>query len=145
MIKVILATDNAKHFEKVEQVKAIKYSGLDKDGFFTNKDFIMEILLHAADISNPSKSFRIYGKWVDCVMMEFYLLGDKEKKENVQLTEIFKRGNSRAKVQHGFLKYFVEPLFVEIDKNIDGIDFSKQIANIQFNMNHWKKLMKDEV
>merc|ERR1712167_242013 len=71
MIKVILATDNAKHFEKVEQVKAIKYSGLDKDGFFTNKDFIMEILLHAADISNPSKSFRIYGKWVDCVMNEF--------------------------------------------------------------------------
>ena len=103
----------------------------------------MEVLLHAADISNPAKTFRIYGRWVDKIMEEFYALGDLEKLHNVALTEIFKRGNSRAKVQHGFLKYFVQPLFVSINENIDGINVNKMLQNIQHNMDHWEKLMME--
>lgn len=151
LIKVILATDNSKHFEKLDQLKQPVYSGLQTDPcngntnqlLYNNKDFIMEILLHAADISNPAKTFRIYGCWVDRIMEEFYALGDLEKANNVALTDIFKRGNSRAKVQHGFLKYFVQPLFVSINGNIDGINVNKMLQNIQHNMDHWEKLMNE--
>jgi|Dee2metaT_5_FD_contig_31_596551_length_1444_multi_16_in_0_out_0_1 hypothetical protein len=151
LIKVILATDNSKHFEKLNQLKQSIYSGLQATPcdtntnqlLYKNKDFIMEVLLHAADISNPAKTFRIYGRWVDKIMEEFYALGDLEKLHNVALTEIFKRGNSRAKVQHGFLKYFVQPLFVSINENIDGINVNKMLQNIQHNMDHWEKLMME--
>jgi hypothetical protein len=151
LIKVILATDNSKHFEKLNQLKQSIYSGLQATPcdtntnqlLYKNKDFIMEVLLHAADISNPAKTFRIYGRWVDKIMEEFYALGDLEKANNVALTDIFKRGNSRAKVQHGFLKYFVQPLFVSINGNIDGINVNKMLQNIQHNMDHWEKLMNE--
>lgn len=145
LIKVILATDNSKHFEKLMQLNNMKFSGINVDtDLYNNKDFIMEILLHASDISNPAKSYKIYGQWVDRIMEEFYLLGDLEKRNNLPITEIFKRGKSRATVQHGFLKYFVQPLFKSIEENIDGVNVTKLLQNIQSNMDHWEKLMENE-
>ena len=60
------------------------------------------------------------------------------------MAEIFKRGKSRATVQHGFLKYFVQPLFKSIEENIDGVNVTKLLQNIQSNMYHWEKLMENE-
>ena len=33
---------------------------------------LLEVMLHAADISNPIKPFHIYEKWADRVMEEFF-------------------------------------------------------------------------
>jgi len=104
LIKAILATDNSKHFEKIAKMNDASFSGINNDTNcpikpFNNKDFVMEILLHAADISNPAKRFQIYGLWVDRIMEEFYALGDMEHNHGLVVTEIFKRDTSRAKVQ----------------------------------------------
>ena len=40
----------------------------------------MNLLIHSSDISNPTKPFDIYFKWVPLVVNEFYDQGDKEKK-----------------------------------------------------------------
>jgi hypothetical protein len=32
----------------------------------------MEVLIHAADISNPAKPFRVYEMWTDRVLAEFF-------------------------------------------------------------------------
>ena len=43
----------------------------------------MNVLIHSSDISNPTKPFDIYFKWVELVVKEFYDQGDKEKKLNI--------------------------------------------------------------
>ena len=43
----------------------------------------MNVLIHSADISNPTKPFDIYFKWAELVVKEFYDQGDKEKKLNM--------------------------------------------------------------
>jgi hypothetical protein len=34
---------------------------------------LLEVMLHAADISNPIKPWAVYEKWADLVMEEFFL------------------------------------------------------------------------
>lgn len=150
LIKLILATDNSKHFEKAGLLSNPKYSGtIEKDDHsgdhqYNNKNFVMEILIHAADISNPTKSFRIYGQWVDRIMDEFYALGDLEQRKGLPVSQLYRRDVSRAKVQLGFLQYFVQPLFTLIDEHLDGIDVSALLCNIDNNLRHWKALLASD-
>ena len=43
--------------------------------------FVMELVLHCADISNPYKPFNICAQWADLVVEEFCKQGDREKAE----------------------------------------------------------------
>ena len=43
--------------------------------------FVMELVLHCADISNPYKPFAICAQWADLVVEEFCKQGDREKAE----------------------------------------------------------------
>jgi hypothetical protein len=43
----------------------------------------MNVLIHSADISNPTKVFDIYFDWAKLVVEEFWDQGDKEKKLNL--------------------------------------------------------------
>ncbi len=38
-----------------------------------NRMFIMELVLHCADISNPIKPFHMCAKWADLIVEEFCL------------------------------------------------------------------------
>ena len=150
LIKLILATDNSKHFEKLGHLSNPKYSGTieEKNGSgnlqYNDKNFVMEILIHAADISNPTKRFRIYGQWVDRIMDEFYALGDLEQKKGMPVSQLYRRDFSRAKVQHGFLQYFVQPLFTLINEHLEGVDVTALLSNVDNNLQHWKALMASD-
>ena len=43
------------------------------------RTFLLSLLLHASDISNPTRPFQIYAKWADAALTEFFAQGDKEK------------------------------------------------------------------
>ena len=67
----------------------------------------MNLLIHAADISNPTKPFNIYLKWAKLVVEEFCQQGDKEKALGLVCT------NDRNKIklstnQIGFIDYVVQ-------------------------------------
>ena len=75
----ILATDMADHFAHVGQLtKQLESVGVDltkeSDACFT-----LGMVLHAADVSNPTKSWDYYNLWTDRVMKEFFDQGRKEK------------------------------------------------------------------
>jgi hypothetical protein len=40
-----------------------------------NRLFIMELILHCADISNPFKNFQICSQWAELIVEEFCLQG----------------------------------------------------------------------
>jgi len=92
MISCVLATDMTFHNYYVDfmndQINKIKEQNngnnmneiKDKEKI-DNKCYqnYMNLLIHSADISNPTKPFEIYWKWAKMVVDEFYEQGDKEK------------------------------------------------------------------
>ena len=76
MILCVLATDMSKHSLSIDFLKKClteNYKPEEKD-----KQDYMDLVIHTADISNPTKKFDIYFKWAPLVVNEFYDQGDKE-------------------------------------------------------------------
>ena len=112
MISCVLATDMTFHNnysvfikEKINEIK----NGAEKKNTNDFQNY-MNLLIHSADISNPSKPFDVYFIWAKLVMNEFYNQGDKEKKLGLNCSY------DRNKVtiyqsQLGFINYIVLPFF----------------------------------
>ena len=69
----------------------------------------MNLLIHSADISNPTKPFNIYLKWAKLVVEEFCQQGDKEKELGLVCT-CDRNKVQLNKNQIGFIDYVVEGL-----------------------------------
>ena len=136
MISCVLATDmifhndilqflkNSKKNESSNLIEVLK----DKNEY---QNF-MNVLIHSADISNPTKPFDIYFQWAELVVKEFYDQGDKEKKINIPCS------CDRNKVtiyqsQLGFINYIEIPyftVFINVFENLkfymDNLNSNKQ-------------------
>ena len=113
MISCVLATELAFHNNYVNFLK-YKVDDIKKEGKNINKndDYqnFLNLLIHSADISNPTKPFNIYFKWAKLVVNEFYDQGDKEKKLGMNCS------CDRNKVtiyqsQLGFINFIEIPFF----------------------------------
>ena len=144
MISCVLATDMTFHKEYEEFLKKYnkeneninntsKTNNTNDDKKNTNEyQNYMNILIHSADISNPTKPFDIYFQWAELVVKEFYEQGDKEKKLNMPCS------CDRNKVtvyqsQLGFINFIEIPyfsLFISVFHNLkfylDNLNKNKQ-------------------
>ena len=116
LIQTVLGTDNALHFEHVNKLKDLVLKGKTKGAEFhindeEHRDLMLQLILHAADLSNPTKPMHVYKQWCDAIMEEFYDLGDREEKAGLPVTHIFKRATLKADVQIGFIKFLVRPFY----------------------------------
>ncbi len=76
-----------------------------------NRLFVLELLLHCADISNPYKPFEICHKWCLLVVEEFSLQGDREKAEKLEVSPMCDRNAIvLTNMQMGFIEFVVTPL-----------------------------------
>ena len=125
IIGCILHTDMAHHFKMVSQMDVFfeLHSAVieKKDGnpFETPEDrqFLMNCILHSADISNAVKPFGIYTKWADCVLEEFFSQGDKEAAKGLPKSPMMDRDTtSRAMSQVNFIEFIVGPLYLNLVK-----------------------------
>ena len=119
MISCVLATDMAFHNIYVDFLKYCvndkkDSKNLNKEDNNNKKDDenqkYMNLLIHSADISNPTKLFDIYFEWAKLVVEEFWAQGDKEKKLNLPCS------CDREKVtiyqsQLGFINFIEIPFF----------------------------------
>ena len=111
MISCVLVTDMAFHNLYVDILK--KYINEIKDEKNKEKNEnqkYMNLLIHSADISNPTKLFDIYFEWAKLVVEEFWDQGDKEKRLNLPCS------CDREKVtiyqsQLGFINFIEIPYF----------------------------------
>ena len=140
MISCVLSTDMTFHNEYVNflkkccEIKKSNNSNGKDDDKNNNNDYqnYMNVLIHSADISNPTKPFDIYFQWAKLVMKEFYEQGDKEKELNLPCSY------DRNKItiyqsQLGFINFIEIPhfsLFVEVFENLkfylDNLNINKQ-------------------
>ena len=77
MIQCVLSTDMSRHSLSIQFLKkCLTENNKPEDN---DKQDYMDLVIHTADISNPTKIFDIYFKWAKLVVEEFYYQGDKEK------------------------------------------------------------------
>ena len=154
MIACVLSTDMFYHSEHIQFMK--DFIEKKKNNSEDHQQF-MNLLIHSADISNPTKSFNIYLKWAKLVFEEFCQQGDKEKALGLVCT----CDRNKVKLstnQIGFIDYVVEEFvsnFVQVFPSLKFL-YDNLVANRQKlvnykdeennnNGNNNKKLIKSSI
>ncbi|XP_049471351.1 dual specificity calcium/calmodulin-dependent 3',5'-cyclic nucleotide phosphodiesterase 1A isoform X3 [Panthera uncia] len=107
VIEMVLSTDMSGHFQ---QIKNIRNSLQQPEGI--DKAKTMSLILHAADISHPAKSWQLHHRWTMALMEEFFLQGDKEAELGLPFSPLCDRKSTMvAQSQIGFIDFIVEPTF----------------------------------
>ncbi|CDW73305.1 iesterase family member [Stylonychia lemnae] len=145
MIESILATDMAKHFDKLKAFQQC----IQKDtlGFNTylpcpsdqpskQTQDLFNIAIHAADLGIHCRTFELSLKWSELLHEEFFFQGDEERRLGLPTMDIFDRvKNDVSKNQIGFIKFFVLPLYISISEVVP--DAKEQVENIESNIENW--------
>jgi hypothetical protein len=71
MINAILGTDMSKHFGEVGKFKSRIGSG-EFEAKTQDKDLLINMMFHLADISNSTKPWELCQKWTDLLFFEFF-------------------------------------------------------------------------
>jgi hypothetical protein len=155
MIECILSTDMAFHPNRLGALKLrietfdIKNGeGIERMIFannptktYENQQVLLNMCVHLADISNPSKPASIYKVWVDLVFQEFFNQGDAEKEAGFQYSALCNREIDINVSQIGFIDYVVRPTFVTMYEFMPNI--YPYLDNIETNYNIYHKLVKE--
>lgn len=107
VIEMVLATDMSCHFQQVKTMK----SGLQTMENI-DKAKALSLLLHAADISHPTKQWKVHARWTKALMEEFFRQGDKESEMGLPFSPLCDRKSTLvAQSQIGFIDFIVDPTF----------------------------------
>lgn len=157
IIECVLATDMSFHTKQYSYVKIKKeslsvsegqnieklFDGLDSVNMFATQQEFLNILLHTADISNPTKPIEVYDKWVSRLMNEFWVQGDKEKELKIPISFLCDRATTSVnKSQLGFIDGIVYPLLTTIVDFFPGLNFL--LINCEQNKQIFKNRKNEE-
>jgi hypothetical protein len=114
VISMVLMTDMSKHFTFLGQFKAMMKRGFKPDAP-EDVTMVLQGLIKASDISNTVKPGPVYHKWVDRVMTEFFLQGDKERELGLPISPFCDRTKTvRSKCQISFMDFITLPFFTTL-------------------------------
>lgn len=141
IINCILATDMAKHYQVVAEMDAKLVKSQDTPDPF----LIGRVLLHAADLSNPVRTFSIAKKWATMLSEEFNAQVDVEKSMGlpVQGWMITKSEKDLAKGEKGFITFNVKPLYTLLVTKYQSLSFLLEQLNTNL-ANYEEILLKSE-
>lgn len=107
VIEMVMSTDMSCHFQ---QIKTMRNSLSQTPSL--EKVKVLSLVLHAADISHPAKSWLLHERWTQCLMEEFFRQGDKEMELGLPFSPLCDRKATMiAQSQIGFIDFIVEPTF----------------------------------
>jgi hypothetical protein len=99
----------------------------------------MQLILHAADISNPGKPWIAHKKCVDEIMQEFFEQGDLEKKRRLPISPLCDRSNTDVpRTQLIFNEVIVEPCLTCLGDLFDLLRKDCEDATLNSAMNRRK-------
>jgi hypothetical protein len=139
IISCVLGTDMANHNKNVDFMKKV----LKEDYTKTEEDKLnyMNLLVHSADISNPTKIFSTYYKWAKLVVEEFYYQGDKEKELGLKCS-CDRNIVSLYKSQLGFIDYIITPFYGSFVQIFPKLNYLKD--NIEDNRKKIKEMEEED-
>ena len=157
IIQCVLATDMTLHNKEFQFLKSKSqtYSirnGENVEKIFENVDPVtsynlrqefLNVLIHSADVSNPTKPLNIYKQWAKRCVDEFFKQGDMEKRLGMAVSFNCDRDTvSLPQSQVGFIDAIVFPLFSVICEFFPGLNFT--IENMTKNLAYYKGVKENE-
>lgn len=140
IISMVLITDIANHFSDLATLKA-KNKSAEISPAGADKQFLLNQLVHACDISNPMKPVEIYREWVERIFMEFFSQGDKERENGLKVSFLCDRNTTNIiDAQVGFIDGIVFPLYDALSVPFPNV---KMIGNLIQNNKEELKKMKE--
>lgn len=143
---LILATDITRQQEFLTRFRDYLSNNSLEMKRAEDRHFILQIALKCADISNPCRPWDISRKWSYKVCEEFFRQGDYERRLNLPVTPLCDRHTtSIPKIQAGFFKHVVTPLYVEWHRFLgDGLSVSL-MEYLKMNQKKWEALINQEI
>ncbi|XP_031751425.1 calcium/calmodulin-dependent 3',5'-cyclic nucleotide phosphodiesterase 1B isoform X2 [Xenopus tropicalis] len=148
VIEMVLATDMSCHFQ---QVKTMKTSLQQLETI--DKSKALSLLLHAADISHPTKQWKVHARWTKALMEEFFRQGDKEAEMGLPFSPLCDRKSTLvAQSQIGFIEFIVDPTFSVLtdvaEKTVlplvEERSKSKSTASVNQSSSQWRQPSIDD-
>jgi len=141
MIEMVLATDIAQHFALLMKFKG-KFLSSHSEVTVDDRVMALSFLLHAADISNPSKSWNLCRRWAGLVLKEFWIQGDQERSHGLEISYLMDRYTVNvAKSQVGFIDVIVKPVFLLLREITPKLEDSCVLLTA--NREKWAERMSD--
>lgn len=139
IIRLILATDMAFHFNMVKKLGEILDNGIDWNDD-DQRLLTMQMLLKVSDISNVSRPFEIADKWCDVLNEEFFRQGDLEKELGIGLTSPLndREHPDKPKSQIGFYNFICLPLYSVVARTFPELQVNAD--SVKNNLESWKVL-----
>lgn len=139
VVNAVLGTDMTKHSKYVSdtQMKLYKNSELTKE-----KEFIVGVFLHLADLSNTCRPFAVSEKWALLVNQEFFEQGDKERTVGLEVSVFCDRFTVNiAKNQLGFMNGVIHPFIIPFCRELPELRFLHK--NLKDNLRIWSNKIPD--
>lgn len=120
----VLSTDLSMHFLFIEKAQRIlerekMESCTDGDGHIDipglsvqkKHELFLRMCIKCSDVGNATKPWKIYDKWADKILQEFYVQGDIEQRIGIQITNYMNRKDpQKSPSQHAFITRIVQPM-----------------------------------
>ncbi|POM72286.1 3'5'-cyclic nucleotide phosphodiesterase domain containing hypothetical protein [Phytophthora palmivora] len=138
---MVLATDNSVHSAYLGKLENLVLRATE-EGWKVDPDddrLVLQMALHAADVSNPTKSLRTYLIWAERIKQEFYQQGDKERELMLPVSVGYDREQPipLEKMQAGFIIGIVRPLFLSLSL-LPTARLGHCMAQLDANLTHWQ-------
>ena len=134
-----LQSENIKNGENFDKL----FLHLDPINIFNLKVEFLSFILHAADISNPTKPLEIFKEWGQKCLEEFFRQGDLEKEKGLAVSFNCDRNTvTLPQSQVGFIDAIVLPLFTLLNEYFPKLSFT--LDNLKNNYNYFKNIKNEE-
>lgn len=105
------------------------------------RDLVLRVILHGADVSNPSKKWDVCKKWSDHVIAEFFAQGDMEKEEGLPVSMNCDRVTTfQDELSMNFSDFIVGPFYMSINNLLPKALNSTE--NLKSNRDAWYHMYK---
>ncbi|KAJ9529381.1 hypothetical protein QJQ45_013756 [Haematococcus lacustris] len=116
MIDVVMATDMAIHFDLLKSFNTQIEAKPDIDEW-QERNLVYQMIVHLADIANPSRPFPLARGWAERVIKEFCEQGDKEAAAGLAVSSFCNRATmNMPRAQLNFIDIFLKPTLLSMQR-----------------------------
>jgi hypothetical protein len=136
IIGMIMATDLSHHFDDMSKF-ASRMQNPEPWSIESAADrqMAIEMVLHASDLSGPTRPWPISSTWAGKVQEEFVKQVEREERLGIPVSKFLTA--NKAKLETGFIDLFVNPLWSSLHKLLP--ELSDRVEQMTANFSQWKQ------
>lgn len=139
MIDAVMATDMAIHFDLLTNFNT-QITATPNVRDWQERNLLYQMVVHLADIANPSRPFHLARGWAERVIAEFCDQGDKEAAIGLPVSVFCNRSTmNMPKAQQGFIEIFLRPTLMSFGRVTPDFT-SMALEHLELTVENWKRL-----